>query len=139
VQLGVVTEALSRTWYERNTGRAVTLCSAWIALWWAIVRMGTPAGSPVVDWSLETVAISDPPASRSDTRTVVWALDARMQSGVPTKVFLSLAGGAMQSNGGEVLIGADVSKAWIDVCQSETARVDRIVNTPEALAAWLAQ
>ena len=45
----------------------------------------------------------------------------------------------MQSNGGEVLIGADVSKAWIDVCQSETARVDRIVNTPEALAAWVAQ
>jgi transposase len=61
-----------------------------------------------------------------------------MQSGVPTKVFLSLPGGAMQSNGGEILVGADVSKAWIDVCQSETTRVDRIVNTPEALAAWVA-
>jgi len=34
---------------------------------------------------LSTVAISDPPASRSDTRTVVGAL-ARMQSGVPTKL-----------------------------------------------------
>jgi hypothetical protein len=56
-----------------------------------------------------------------------------MQSGVPTKVFLSLPGGAMQSNGGEILVGADVSKAWIDVCQSETTRVDRIANTPEAL------
>ena len=62
-----------------------------------------------------------------------------MQSGVPTKVFLSLPGGAMQSNGGEILVGADVSKAWIDVCQSATTRVERIANTPEALAAWVAR
>jgi hypothetical protein len=88
----------------------------------SLIEMGTPAGAPIVDWSSKTVAISDPLASRSDTRTVVWAFDARMQSGVPTKVFLSLPGDAMQSNGGEILIGADVSKAWIDVCQSETTR-----------------
>jgi transposase len=62
-----------------------------------------------------------------------------MQSGVPTKVFLSLPGGAMQSNGGEILVGADVSKAWIDVCRAETTRVDRIANTPEALAVWVAR
>ncbi len=54
-------------------------------------------GSVIVDWLLETVAISDPLASRPDT-----------------------LGGAMQSNDGEVLVGADVSKAWIDICQSET-------------------
>jgi hypothetical protein len=44
-----------------------------------------------------------------------------MQSGVPTKVFLSLPGGAMQSNDGEILVGADVSKAWIDVCLTVVA------------------
>jgi hypothetical protein len=44
-----------------------------------------------------------------------------MQSGVPTKVFLSLPGGAMQSNGGEILVGADVSKAWIDGCLTVVA------------------
>ena len=62
-----------------------------------------------------------------------------MQSGVPTKVFLSLRGGAMQSNGGEILVGADVSKAWIDVCQSGSTRSERVANTPDALAAWVAQ
>jgi len=45
----------------------------------------------------------------------------------------------MRSNGGEVLVGADVSKAWIDVCQSGTMRVERIANTPDALAAWVAR
>lgn len=45
----------------------------------------------------------------------------------------------MQSNGGEILVGADVSKAWIDLCRSGTACVERIANTPEALAAWVAR
>lgn len=45
----------------------------------------------------------------------------------------------MQSNGGEILIGADVSKGWIDVCRSGTTRVERIANNPEALAAWVAR
>jgi transposase len=51
----------------------------------------------------------------------------------------------MQSNGEEVLVGADilvgadVSKAWIDVCQAGMTRVERIANTPEALAAWVAR
>ena len=31
VQLGVATEALNRTWYERNTGRAVTDVQRWAA------------------------------------------------------------------------------------------------------------
>jgi len=43
----------------------------------------------------------------------------------------------MGSNGGEVLIGVDVSKAWIDTCQSGTRRVERVVNTAEALTAWV--
>ena len=30
VQLGVVTEALNRSWYERNTGRSVTDCQRWV-------------------------------------------------------------------------------------------------------------
>ena len=45
----------------------------------------------------------------------------------------------MQSNGGEVLVGIDVSKAWIDVCRSGTTRVERVANTPDALAAWVAR
>jgi len=45
----------------------------------------------------------------------------------------------MQSNGDEVLVGIDVSKAWIDVCQSGTARAERVANTPDALAAWVAR
>jgi hypothetical protein len=64
----------------RRTGRAKTAVWRWqerfmqagvdcmvrapSERWW------TPAGTPIVDRSLETVAISDPPASRSDTRTV---------------------------------------------------------------------
>src|SRR5208337_5560412 len=30
VQLGVVTEALNRNWYERNTGRTVTDVQRWV-------------------------------------------------------------------------------------------------------------
>src|SRR5208283_2386810 len=30
VQLGVATEALNRTWYERNTGRSVTDVQRWV-------------------------------------------------------------------------------------------------------------
>jgi transposase len=62
-----------------------------------------------------------------------------MQSGAPTKFFSVCLGGAMQSNGGEGLVGVDVSKAWIDACPSGTTRVERIANTPEALAAWVAR
>jgi transposase len=61
-----------------------------------------------------------------------------MQSGVPTKLYLSLHGDAMQSNDSEGLIGVDVSKAWIDVCQSGTTRVERIANSRDALTAWVA-
>jgi transposase len=62
-----------------------------------------------------------------------------MQSGAPTKVWFNLPGGAMQSNSGESLVGVDVSKAWIDICPSGTTRVERVANTPEALAAWVAR
>jgi hypothetical protein len=62
-----------------------------------------------------------------------------MQSGAPTKVWFNLSGGAMQSKCGERLVGVDVSKAWIDICPSGTTRVERVANTPEALAAWIAR
>lgn len=45
----------------------------------------------------------------------------------------------MQSNSEEVLVGVDVSKAWIDVCRSGRPGVERLANTPEALAAWIAR
>src|ERR1700721_1750351 len=45
----------------------------------------------------------------------------------------------MQGNGGEVLVGVDVSKAWVDVCRGRSRQVERVANTPEALAAWVAQ
>jgi len=45
----------------------------------------------------------------------------------------------MQGNGGEVLVGVDVSKGWIDVCRSGSRRVERVANTLEALAAWVAR
>jgi transposase len=54
-------------------------------------------------------------------------------------MFLSLPGGMMQSNGGETLVGVDVSKAWLDVCRSGVGHVERIANTPEAIAAWIAR
>ena len=44
----------------------------------------------------------------------------------------------MQGNG-EGLVGVDVSKAWIDVCRSGSRLVERVANTPEALAAWVAR
>ena len=45
----------------------------------------------------------------------------------------------MQGNSGEDLVGVDVSKAWIDVCLSGSRHVERVANTPEALAAWIAR
>ena len=45
----------------------------------------------------------------------------------------------MQSNGGEGLVGVDVSKAWLDVCRSGARQVERIANTPEAVAVWIAR
>jgi Transposase len=44
----------------------------------------------------------------------------------------------MQGNG-EVLVGVDVSKAWIDVCRSGSRHVERVANTPDGLAAWVGQ
>jgi hypothetical protein len=46
--------------------------------------MGDAGGHSDRGLVLSTVAISDPPASRSNTRTVDWAR-ARIQSGVLTK------------------------------------------------------
>ena len=45
----------------------------------------------------------------------------------------------MQGHSGEDLAGADISKAWIDVCLSGSRPVERVANTPEALAAWIAR
>ncbi len=35
------------------------------------------------------------------------------------------------------LIGVDVSKLWLDACLSGQASVERVANTPRAIAAWL--
>ena len=37
----------------------------------------------------------------------------------------------MQGNSGEVLVGVDVSKAWIDVCLSGSRHVGRVANWTE--------
>ena len=102
-------------------------------------RMGTPAGAPIVDWSSKTVAISDPSASRSDTRTVVGALTPVCNPACRPNWPNFAPGDTMQINGGDILVGVDVSKAWIDVCLSGSRHVERIANTPEGLAAWVAQ
>ena len=82
---------------------------------------------------MSTVAISDPPASRSDTRTVVGAL-ARMQSGVPTKLWPMLAEEGMED---KIIVGVDVAKDWLDIAIAGEATTERIDNTTEAIGAWL--
>ena len=80
---------------------------------------------------LTTVAISDPLASRSDTRTVEGAC-ARMQSGVPTRSVI--VGGEGVTD--KPIAGVDVAKDWLDICVNGR-RVDRIANSPEEVGAWL--
>ena len=38
---------------------------------------------------------------------------------------------------GKPVVGIDVSKDWLDLCGSHAPGVERIANTPEAVAAWL--
>jgi transposase len=38
-----------------------------------------------------------------------------------------------------VLVGVDVSKDWLDLCCHGTAEVERIENTDDAIAAWIAR
>ena len=85
-----------------------TVCAAVRGLhcWLPIGEMGTPARALCARIGLTTVAISDPPASRSDARTVEGAL-ARMQSGVPTKgVRFSGEGASQTSRAGRVKAAA---------------------------------
>src|SRR5262245_61855411 len=35
------------------------------------------------------------------------------------------------------IVGIDISREWLDLCASPAAEVERIANTPEAVAAWL--
>ena len=35
------------------------------------------------------------------------------------------------------IVGIDISKEWLDLCTSQAVEVERIANTPEAVAAWL--
>lgn len=56
-----------------------------------------------------------------------------MQSGVPTKqADQSLDGGEMTD---KPIVGVDVAKDWLDLCTGE-ARIERIANREEAIAAW---
>ena len=102
-------------------------------------RMGTPAGAPIVDWSLKTVAISDPLASRPDTRTVVWALTPVCNRACRPRLLFSDCPGAQCK-----AIAAKFLSGWMfrrpgSVCLSGSRHVERVANTPEALAAWVAQ
>ena len=56
-----------------------------------------------------------------------------MQSGVSTKqADQSLDGGEMTD---KPIVGVDVAKDWLDLCTGE-ARIERIANREEAIAAW---
>jgi hypothetical protein len=104
-----------------------------------ILRMGTPAGSPIVDWSLETVAISDPPASRSDTRTVVWAVTPACNPACRSRFFSVCLGAQCKAMAAKFSSGPTSRRRGSTFANRETTRFDRIANTPEALAAWVAR
>jgi len=80
------------------------------------------------------VSISDPPASRSDTRTVGWAR-ARIQSGVLTKSGSMVREGSVAS---KTIVGIDVSKDWLDIGIAGITGTKRIENSDPAIARWLA-
>jgi transposase len=58
-----------------------------------------------------------------------------MQSGVPTK--LQLSGDHAMTD--KPIIGADVSKLWLDFADAGSGVVERIDNNEEAITAWLAK
>ncbi len=62
VQLGVATEALNRTWYERNTGRSVTDVQRWVQ-------------HPVNRWMAATLdgMVEDPDAVFEAKFTLPWS------------------------------------------------------------------
>jgi Transposase len=82
----------------------------------------------------ETVAISGPSASRSDTRTVVWAHRPHaIRRADPCAIVEET--GAMD----KVVVGFDVSKEWIDCAISGTGEGFRIGNDEAAICAFLAK
>ncbi len=82
---------------------------------------------------LATVAISDPPASRSDTRTVEGAYrpDAIRRADQAQRMV------AQEGILDKPIVGIDVSKEWLDVAIAGTAGVDRIANDAASVAVWL--
>ncbi|SRR5258708_3094597 len=58
-----------------------------------------------------------------------------MQSGVPTKV-LMLGDNLMTD---KLIVGVDVSKAWLDIAVADKGMVERIDNTEKAIEQWLAR
>lgn len=84
---------------------------------------------------LATVSISDPPASRSDTRTVGWAR-ARIQSGVLTKCGSMMREGSMVS---KTIVGVDVAKGWLDIAVAGVKGTKRIDNKEASILRWLAR
>jgi transposase len=82
----------------------------------------------------ETVAISGPSASRSDTRTVVWAHRPHAIRRADPCAIVEEAG-AMD----KVVVGFDVSKEWIDCAIAGTGEAFRIGNDEAAICALLAK
>src|SRR5271170_2228529 len=80
-----------------------------------------------------TEVISDPPASRSDTRTVDWAQEPACNPACrPTAT--SLPENPMPD---KPIVGVDVAKDWLDINIAGETAVKRIPNDPQAITAWL--
>jgi transposase len=101
------------------------------------IRAGWGRRRPLDNWMgpLETVAISGPPASRSDTRTVVWAVRPHAIRHAD-QWDLNVRGIELMS---KIIVGFDVAKDWIDCALAGSGEVVRIGNDEAAIAAWLAQ
>src|SRR5215469_18742869 len=107
------------------------LLFAGLHCWLSPDGRGMPAGAPIAGLVLSTVAISDPPASRSDTRTVEGAL-ARIA------IRRADQGGRLWGSEGmadKPVVGVDVAKGWLDICVA--GAVERIDNTAAAVLSWL--
>src|ERR1700722_2967280 len=82
----------------------------------------------------ETVAISGPSASRSDTRTVVWAHR-------PHAIRRADPCASVEETGAmdKIVVGFDVSKEWIDCAIGGVQQSVRIANDAAAIDAFLAK
>src|SRR3974390_2371588 len=83
---------------------------------------------------LATVVILKPPAFRSLTRTGVGGFRPNAIRRVDPSVILPGAGMT-----DKLFIGVDVSKDWLDIARNDRGEVERIDNTTQAVADFLAR